>query len=162
MQDLAAKRFIGRYVGVQDSQASILLQPFYSMSILKRIDRYQYKPVPNVDTVLAQFKKKDYPLVDFKNTYEYRDFVIYGYNQWKPTVLDTFESVFSYKQLKIIKKNLKIEGKKPSDLSVDSWITLFEIYQKYVGDEKKFKVRGFEKKLERKQKGMRKEYRSRR
>ena len=92
---------------------------------------------------------------------EYRDFVIYGYNQWKPTVLDAFEDIFSYKQLKILKRNLKIEGKKPSDLGVDSWVELFETYQRYVGEEKKFQVRGSEKRLENKQKGMKKEYRTR-
>lgn len=162
MQDLAAKRFMGRYAGAQDSQASILLQPFYSMSILKRIDRGQYRPVPNVDTVLARFERREYPLVDFKDIQEYRDFIIYGYNQWKPTVLDAFENIFSYKQLKILKRNLKIEGKKPSDLSVDSWVALFETYQKYVGEEKKFQVRGSENRLEKKQKGMKKEYRTRR
>ncbi len=86
MQDLAAERFMGKSLGARDSQASILLQPFYSMNILKRIDRHQYRPVPNVDTVLARFEKREYPLIDFKDTQEYRDFVIYGYNQWKPTV----------------------------------------------------------------------------
>ena len=161
MQDLAAERFVGKSLVARNSQASILLQPFYSMNILKRIDRHQYRPVPNVDTVLARFEKREYPLVDFKDTQEYRDFVIYGYNQWKPTVLDAFESIFSYKQLKILKGNLKIEGKKPSDLSVDSWVGLFETYQKYVGEEKKFQVRGFEKRFEKKQKGMKKEYRTR-
>lgn len=161
MQDLAAKRFVGRAAGGDDSQLSILLQPFYSMCILKRIDRRQYIPMPSVDTVLARFEKRKSPLVDPKDTQEYRDFVIYGYNKWKPTVLDAFKDVFSYKQAKIIKQDLKIEGKKPSDLDVEAWVELFKTYQKYVSEDKKILVRGSEKKLEEKQKGMKKKYRTR-
>jgi 23S rRNA (adenine-N6)-dimethyltransferase len=162
MQDLAAKRFMGKVAGGEDSQVSILLQPFYSMSILKRIDRHKYRPIPNVDTVLARFEKRKHPLVNFKDMQEYRDFVIYGYNQWKPTVLDAFKNVFSYKQTKIINRKLKIEGKKPSDLDVNVWVKLFETYQNYVPEDKKTEVRGSEKRLEKKQKGMKKKYRTRR
>lgn len=161
MQDLAAKRFMGRVAGGEDSQVSILLQPFYSMSILKRIDRHEYRPIPNVDTVLARFEKRKHSLVNFKDMQEYRDFVIYGYNQWKPTVIDAFKNVFSYKQIKIINRSLRIEGKKPSDLDVNAWVKLFEIYQNYVPEDRRTQVRGSEKRLENKQKGMEKKYRTR-
>jgi 23S rRNA (adenine-N6)-dimethyltransferase len=161
MQDLAAKRFIGESAGADDSQVSILLQPFYSMRILKRIDRRQYIPMPSVDTVLARFEKRKSPLVDSKDIQEYRDFVIYGYNQWKPTILDAFKNVFSYKQMKIIKQDLEIDGKKPSDLDVDTWVELFKKYRDYVPEEKKSKVRGSEEKLKEEQSGMKKEYRTR-
>jgi len=161
MQDLAAKRFMGKPFG-DDSQVSILLQPFYSMSILREIDRHQYRPVPSVNTVLAKFDKKDKPLVEFKDMQEYRDFVVYGYNQWKPTVAESFKGVFSYKQIKIISRNINIRGSKPSDLQVEDWVSLFKTYQKYVSDERKDQVRGSEKKLGKKQKGMKKKYRTRR
>ncbi|MFA7628279.1 MAG: 23S ribosomal RNA methyltransferase Erm [Candidatus Dojkabacteria bacterium] len=161
MQDLAAKRFIGESAGADDSQVSILLQPFYSMNVLKRIDRRQYIPMPSVDTVLARFEKRKSPLVDSEYTQEYRDFVIYGYNQWRPTVLDSFKNIFSYRQMKVIKQNLEIEGKKPSDLDVEAWVELFKTYQKYVPEDKKILVRDSEKKLEEKQKGMKKKYRTR-
>ncbi len=161
MQDLAAKRFVGKAAGGDDSQVSILLQPFYLMNILKRIDRRQYIPMPSVDTVLARFEKRESPLVDPKDTQEYRDFVIYGYNQWKPTILDAFKNVFSYKQTKIIKRNLDIDKKKPSELDVEDWVELFKTYKNYVPEDKKALVRDSEKKLEEKQKGMEKEYRTR-
>ena len=87
--------------------------------------------------------------------------MLYGYNQWKPTILDSFKNVFSYNQIKIIKKNLKIEDKKPSDLDVDTWVELFKTYQKYVPEEKKDLVKGAEKRLEGKQSEMEKKYRTR-
>jgi 23S rRNA (adenine-N6)-dimethyltransferase len=161
MQDLAAKRFMGKPFG-EDSQVSILLQPFYSMSILCDIDRHQYRPVPSVDTVLAKFGKRERPLVELKDMQEYKDFVVYGYNQWKPTVAEAFKEVFSYKQIKIISRNINIRGSKPSDLQVEDWVSLFKTYQKYVPDQKKIQVEGFEKMFEKKQRKMKKKYRTRR
>ena len=161
MQDLAAKRYIGSPLG-KNSQISLLLQPFYEMSILTNIDRKQYKPVPNVDTVLAQFHKREQPLVDKKLEQDYRDFVIYGYNQWEPTILQAFDKVFSYKQQKILEKNLHIKNKKPSELNIDEWITLFKTYIQYVSDEKKNLVRGSERLLQSKQKKLERTYKTRR
>ena len=161
MQDLAAKRYIGSPLG-KNSQISLLLQPFYEMSILTNIDRKQYKPVPKVDTVLAQFHKREQPLVDKKLEQDYRDFVIYGYNQWEPTILQAFDKVFSYKQQKILEKNLHIKNKKPSELNIDEWITLFKTYIQYVSDEKKNLVRGSERLLQSKQKKLERTYKTRR
>jgi 23S rRNA (adenine-N6)-dimethyltransferase len=160
MQDLAAKRYIGSPLG-NNSQISLLLQPFYEMSILTNIDRKQYKPVPNVDTVLAQFHQREQPLVDKKTEQAYRDFVIYGYNQWKPTILQAFDKVFSYKQQTILEKNLHIKNKKPSELNINEWISLFKTYMRYVSDEKKNLVRGSERCLRSKQKNIEKRYKTR-
>ena len=132
------------------------------MSILTNIDRKQYKPVPNVDTVLAQFHKREQPLVDKKLEQDYRDFVIYGYNQWKPTILQSFDKVFSYKQQTILEKDLHIKNKKPSELNIDEWVALFKTYMQYVSDEKKNLVRGSEKLLRSKQKNIEKRYKTRR
>ncbi|HHX99669.1 TPA: 23S ribosomal RNA methyltransferase Erm [Candidatus Dojkabacteria bacterium] len=161
MQDLAAKRYIGSPLG-NNSQISSLLQPFYEMSILTNIDRKQYKPIPNVDTVLAQFHKREQPLVDKKLEQDYRDFVIYGYNQWKPTILQAYDKVLSYKQQTILEKNLHIKNKKPSELNIDEWISLFKTYMQYVSEEKKNLVRGSEKLLRSKQKNIEKRYKTRR
>ena len=161
IQDLAAKRYIGSPTD-ENTQVSILLQPFYKMDILTYIDRREYKPIPNVDTVLVEFKKKEEPLIEEKLIQEYRDFVIYGYNKWKATISQAFNKVFSYKQQKIIKKNLHIRNKKPSELNIDEWIFLFKTYMQYVSDEKKNLVRGSEKLLRSKQKNIEKRYKTRR
>lgn len=160
MQDLAAQRYIGQPF-TQNSQISILLQPFYDMDILTHIDRKQYKPIPNVNTVLAQFEKRKNPLIKFDLINTYRDFVIYGFNQWKPTILESFNKVFSYKQQKIIERNLHIKGKKPSEISLKEWIFLFQTYLQYVPEEKKKFVYGAERFLKQQQKDIEKTYRTR-
>ncbi len=160
IQDKAAERFIGEPIG-DNSQTSILLKPFYDMDIVSKISRNQFEPIPNVNTVLAKFIKKEYPSVKYKHKQDYRDFVIYGYNQWKPTVLEAFDDVFSYKQRKIIKRNSGIGGMKPTQLSIKQWIKIFETYEKYVPDFKKDRVRGAEKRLIKKQQKLQKHHRTR-
>jgi 16S rRNA A1518/A1519 N6-dimethyltransferase RsmA/KsgA/DIM1 with predicted DNA glycosylase/AP lyase activity len=160
MQDKAAERFIGKPIG-DNSQASILLKPFYEMDIVTKINRNQFEPKPNVNTVLAKFVRQEHPTIEYKNKQEYRDFVIYGYNQWEPTILEAFKKVFSYKQRAIIKKNFKLGGMKPSQVNIKQWIKMFETYQQYVPKVKKEKVKGAEKRLRHKQKGMSKSHRTR-
>jgi 23S rRNA (adenine-N6)-dimethyltransferase len=111
--------------------------------------------------VLVEFKKREKPLIEQKFAQEYRDFVIYGYNQWKPTILQSFDKVFSYKQQKIIEKNLHIRNKKPSELNIDEWVFLFKTYMQYVSVEKKNLVRGSERVLQQKQKNLEKRYKTR-
>ena len=160
MQDRAAERFIGKPVG-PDSQASILFQPFYDMGIVTRVDRRQFKPIPNINAVLARFVKRREPLIDLSLTQQYRDFVIYGYNQWQPTILEAFRGVFSPRQLDIIAERFGIKGLKPSELEVNQWLGLFNTYLEHFPGGNKAKVMGAEKNLRLKQQGMKKQHRTR-
>lgn len=159
MQDKAAERFIGYAVG-ENTQVSILLQPFYEMSILTKIDRRRFKPVPNVNIVLAKFEKRKNPVIDTKFLQNYRDFITYGYNQWQPTLLDAFKEVFTKKQLGIISRNLEISGKKPSEVTVQDWVKMFNTFIKFVPADRKNIVFGAEKRLQFSQKGMKKQHRT--
>jgi len=161
IQDKAAGRFIGKPIG-KNSQTSILLQPFYNMKILQKIDKDQFSPIPNINAVLAEFTKKKEPLIRLELNQAYRDFIIYGFNQWKPTVLKAFEEIFSYKQLKRIKKDLHLKDMKPTQLDVQHWISLFQIYIQYVPDTRKHLVQGSETRLKSKHRSMQKQYRTRR
>lgn len=161
MQDRAAERFMGEPVGT-NSQMSILLQPFWNMGIIAKIDRNQFQPVPNINAVLAKFEKRSKPLVDPELTQQYRDFVIFGFNQWQPTILDAFRDIFSAKQVKIITGKLGIAGLKPSELTIEQWVGLFEAFQQRVPAGKKSIVEGAERKLRSKQKEMKKQHKTRR
>jgi 16S rRNA A1518/A1519 N6-dimethyltransferase RsmA/KsgA/DIM1 with predicted DNA glycosylase/AP lyase activity len=160
MQDKAAARFIGRPEN-QNSQISIFLQPFYEMRIEAHISRNQFFPKPRVNVVLASFKRREKPLVDWPERKLFWDFVTYGYNQWQPTILDAFSGVFSSRQLKIVAKNLGLFGLKPSQLTVGRWMGLFETLLKYAPKEKRKIVMGAVERLKRKQADMTKQHRTR-
>lgn len=160
MQDKAAGRFMGPPFG-PNSQASILLQPFYDMGVVINIDKRKFAPIPNVSAVLAKFARRLNPLIDPKLRELYRDFVIYGYNQWQPTILDAFKKIFTDKQLNVLAKNLVLDGLAPSELSVDKWMGMFNSFIQYTPQERKDIVKGAEKRLRFRERGMQKQYRTR-
>jgi len=158
MQEEAAFRFMGR---PKDSQTSILLAPWFEVRIISNIDRREFTPIPNINAVLAEFRKRDEPLVTEENQQTFRDFVVYGYNQWQPTILDAFREVFSSRQRKILERELRIRNLKPSDLTIEQWLKLFETFLNFVPQERKDLVRGAETRLKEQQKRLQKWHRTR-
>lgn len=158
MQDKAVFRFMGK---PKETQISILIKPWFEIGIVANIDRREFTPVPKINAVLAEFRKREQPLVKPESRQWFRDFVVYGYNQWQPTILNAFREIFSPRQRNIIKKELKIRGVKPSDLTLEQWLKLFETFIVYVPSDKKEIVRDVEERLERQQRGLRKWHRTR-
>lgn len=158
MQDKAAFRFMGE---PKDSQTSILLKPWFKIYIVTNIDRREFTPVPKINAVLVEFRRREQPLVEPEFRQWFRDFVVYGYNQWQPTILDAFKKIFSPKQRSIVERELGIRGVKPSDLTFDQWLRLFKTFIVYVPSDKKEVVRGAEERLKKQQKGLRKWHRTR-
>jgi hypothetical protein len=109
----------------------------------------------------VHFAKHATPLIQKGNLEDFRDFVVYGYNQWSPTIIDAFRKVFTNKQRNLIARNLKLADLKPSDLTKEQWIDLFNTYVKHVGDDKKNLIHGSEKRLKQSQSKLTKQYRTR-
>lgn len=129
MQRETGEKFIGND---KETQSSILTKPWYEIKILGDIDRTNFTLKPQVVIVFVEFKKRAISLIKNEDKKQFRDFVIYGFNQWQPTIEKAYKKIFTYKQIKIINKDLKISQSKPSDLKFENWLKLFEIYQKIV------------------------------
>lgn len=160
IQDKAAFRFMGK-PKAKDSQTSILLKPWFEVKIVANIDRREFSPVPKINVVLAEFRKREQPLIEPRSRQWLRDFVVYGYNQWQPSVLDAFKDVFSPKQRSILARETRIERAKPSDLTLELWLKLFETFSVCVPSDKKEVIKGAEERLKRQQKSLRKWHRTR-
>jgi len=128
-----------------NNQDAILLAPFYSIEILGDIDRTAFTPKPQVDIVFTKFALKSKPEINQTNYQQFRDFVIFGFNQWKPNIFEVYKKTFSYEQFKKINHQLKINYLKPTQLNYSQWLGLFDIYQKFVPENKKRLIIGFEK-----------------
>src|SRR3989344_1910274 len=159
IQKEAAERFITAF---KKTQAAVLLEPFYETTVVRSIDRREFEPVPNVDAVLARFRKREKPLIDENKRQSFRDFVIYGFNQWQPTIGKSLSKVFSERQLNRMEHDLDLEGLKPSEVTAEKWRELYKRYEAYVPEDKKRVVRGEERRLHERQKTMQKSHRTRR
>jgi 23S rRNA (adenine-N6)-dimethyltransferase len=120
-----------KFMGVpSDTQSSLLAKPWYEINNLGDIDRSSFTKKPQVKIVLAEFKKRPTPFIRDEFKSEYRDFILYGFNQWQPTFLDSYQKVFTYSQLKTLEKTFKITGLKPTEVSFDTWLQIFKTYLK--------------------------------
>lgn len=158
VQDKAAQRFTGH---PKETQMSILLKSRFDISILAKINKTQFVPQPNVNAVLLKIQKQEKPLITSNKTQPFKDFVIYGFNQWKPSVLEAFNLVFSNTQKSLIRSKLKIDTQKPSKLNLEQWLQLFEVFTNYVSPEKQIFVYGAEERLIKQQSKLTKLHRTR-
>jgi len=141
LQAEAAEKYFG---GETETQSSILAKIFYNIEILGDIDRTAFTPKPQIKISFIKFTLKNQDQIDTDIYQQFRDFVIYGFNQWKGNIFDAYKKVFSYQQFKSINKKLKINNLKPSQLTLNQWLDFFDIYQKFVPVSKKDLVDGFE------------------
>ena len=144
IQTEAAEKYIGD-IGLE-TQNSILAKIFYDVEIVGDLDRTAFTPKPQINISFIKFVLKPDVNIDPNIYQQFRDFVIFGFNQWKSDIFNAYKKVFSYQQFKIINKNLKINQLKPSQLNLNQWEDFFDIFQKFVPSIKKDLVLGFENK----------------
>lgn len=165
MQEDAALRFAGMPYQ-KNSLISTLIKLDFSVKILRKLDQENFEPRPNVNVVFVHFDRHatsqmPMALIPEDERQIFRDFVVYGYTQWSPTVLEAFTRIFTERQRAIIAKSQKLEGLKPTDLTFDQWIGLYKSFRTYVSEGKKQRVRGSEKQLRSQQEKISRSHRTR-
>lgn len=127
MQKEAAEK----YMGVpHETMSSILAKPWYEIETLGNIDRSNFTLKPQVTIVFVKFIKRPLAFIRDENKKSFREFVSYGFTQWKPTVLEAYKKKFSFVQFDKLKKMLKLDGLAPSEVDFDTWLKLFKTYER--------------------------------
>lgn len=123
MQKEAAKKFSG---SPRETLFSILVKPFFDFKVLVQLDRADFWPIPNVDSVLLSIKRRARPLIEAPDIALYREFVQYGFGRWRPKLRLAFKNVFTYKQWKYLARDLDFSlNATATDLSVEQWLGLY-------------------------------------
>jgi 23S rRNA (adenine-N6)-dimethyltransferase len=160
MQKEAAEMFLGK---PHESLRTILLKPWFEMTIVHNFKRRDFIPAPRVDVVMLRLRKRGPPLLRSADRQPFRDFVTHIFTAWQPTLESTLKSMFTRHQLKYIQRGLGIElDATPTFLSFEQWLNLFT-YFKTVGNKQAWQViLGSEKQLIQQQNGLQKIHRTRR
>lgn len=140
MQKEAAEKYLG---WPTETQSSVLSKPWYEVEILGEIDRTNFTLKPQISVVYVRFAKRDSPYIKDQDKTDFRNFVIYGFNQFQPTIWQGFKKILTYTQLITIKKTLKIGDLKPSELSFDKWLLFFKSANKIIPEEKREILKNF-------------------
>ena len=123
LQKEAAKKFAGV---PRESLFSILAKPFFEFEILFELRRTDFRPVPNVDSVLLSIKRRTRPRLKTKEVAPVRGFVKYAFGRWKPNLKLAYKHVFTYKQWKRLARDLQFSlNATPTELSFEQWLELY-------------------------------------
>jgi len=124
IQKEAAKKFSG---SPRETLFSILVKPFFDFRVLAQLDRADFWPIPNVDSVLLSIKRRAHPLIKAPDIALYREFVQYGFGRWRPNLRLAFKNVFTYKQWKHLARDQEFSlNATATDLSVEQWLGLYQ------------------------------------
>ena len=161
VQRAAAERFAGVSHG-KETQVSVLLKPFYTLSIMHQFRRTDFFPVPRVDIVMLRIEKRDPPRVRSSEAQLYRDFVVYAFNRWKPTLQQALADVLTPIRFSQVARTVHLSpSAKPTQVEFEQWLGLFEAFLITADERRKNVVRGSERKLRKQQDGLQKIHRTR-
>lgn len=130
MQREAAQKFSGT---PNETQFSLLAKPLFDIQIIRELQRTDFDPRPQVDSVLLCIKKRPCPLIQKEDISLYRSFIRYGFGRWKHNLKLIFKPIFTYPQWRHLSKDLYFPlDATPSRLTFQQWIGLFECFKQRV------------------------------
>ncbi|HEV2460163.1 MAG TPA: rRNA adenine N(6)-methyltransferase family protein [Ktedonobacterales bacterium] len=157
MQREAAEALLG---APRESLRSLLLKPWFE--VVHRFRRSDFVPVPRVDVVMLRLRKRGPPLVSRREGQCFRDFAVYAFTAWRPTLISTLTSIFTRQQLRHLRRDMGFDlDVTPTSLPFGQWLTLFQYFKTVRTDKVLRSIVGSEDRLLRQQQRLQKIHRTR-
>jgi 23S rRNA (adenine-N6)-dimethyltransferase len=118
VQKQFANKLLPDYDGFT-GQLGMAIGPQFAVRIRKKLQRTDYMPQPNVDTVMIELAQREQPLVDLARMTDYRRFIV-----------DCFSTPRIFAKMPIRQIGLAIDIK-PSQMRLVQWIALFDAQRNY-------------------------------
>jgi len=159
MQKEAAWKFAGIPT---ETLFSLLLKPWFEFRIRHAFRKTDFFPVPTVEIVLLQVERREQVLIEAEYARLYRDLVVYGFRQGKPTLKNALKGIFTYSQYIRLSRDLGFQPEsRPTDLDFKQWLVLFNFFSRRIVREQREVVIGSEERLRWQQSRRKKVYRTR-
>jgi 23S rRNA (adenine-N6)-dimethyltransferase len=159
MQREAAEALLG---APHESLRSLLLKPWFEVEVAHRFRRGDFVPAPRVDVVMLRLRKRGPPLVSSRDRRCFRDFAVYLFTAWRPTLCATLTSIFTRQQLQHLQQDLGFDlDVTPASFPFGQWLTLFEHFKAVRTDRALQLIAGSEDRLLRQQQRLQKIHRTR-
>lgn len=152
-----------RYSGqpfYNESLRSLLYKPWFSAELIYEFKPSDFYPVPNARICFAHFQRKT--SADVEDATDYRNFLSYIFLASGNTFKDKTKKLFTYEQQKRICKFLKIKLESTlTEISYDGWLYLYDVFLKFVSNEKKAIILNAEQAMKNNQNKIQKKHRNR-
>jgi hypothetical protein len=112
--------------------------------------------------VMLRLRKRGPPLISPTDTPLFRDFVVYAFTAWQPSLGSTLKTIFSRRQLLQIAGSVGFDpDATPTSLRFEQWLSLFYHFKSVAGVQARQAILGSERRLRRQQVGILKIHRTR-
>ena len=143
-----------------ESMRSLLYKPWYFSELIHEFKPTDFRPAPNARICFVHFHKRDNPKV--ADSKDYKNFLSYVFAAPGNTFKEKTKKLFTYEQQKRICKQIKILiNSSISEISYEGWIALYDVFVRFVSDEKKEIIKGSEQSLKNQQNKLQKAHRNR-
>lgn len=160
VQKQAAEKYTGT---PRETLFSLLLKPWFEFSVLHEFRKTDFFPIPAVDIVLLRIERRERSLVVPEQAFLYRDYIVYGFRQGKPTARSTFKGVLTHTQFRRLSRELGFPLQAtPTELTFRQWLGLFRYFTGGVGKDRKKPIYGAQKRLQEEQSHRKKIHRTNR
>lgn len=161
LQREAAEKFAGQPLN-SETLTSLLYKPWFRFNLLRTFKPTDFIPVPKVTAVLLRIEKRSPPLIRAEQTSLYKDFITHGFTRNQVSLKKDYEQVFGHVQFTRLAQDLCFSSRaKPTDITFEQWLGMFDYFTIGVLEERKGKVVGALKKLQQEQQGLNKTHRNR-
>ena len=134
--------------------------PWFSAELIYEFKPSDFYPVPNARICFAHFQRKT--SADVEDATDYRNFLSYIFLASGNTFKDKTKKLFTYEQQKRICKFLKIKLESTlTEISYDGWLYLYDVFLKFVSNEKKAIILNAEQAMKNNQNKIQKKHRNR-
>lgn len=108
---------------------AVMHKPWFDFEIFHQFKRSDFTPKPQIESVMLRFLKRPYPLLPETEKPRFQKFIanIFGGGR---RMRQNLRREFNQSQINILTRKLKINlNSKPSNLSLDQWISLYHYKQ---------------------------------
>src|SRR5579859_4425977 len=131
MQREASETLIGTPHG---SLRAMLTRPWFKMEIVHQFRRTDFAPVPRVDVVMVRLRKRGPPLVRQEDRQPFRDFIVYMFTAWQPSVEQALRRICTRRQLNAFRRGVTFDLElSPSSVTLEQWLQAFKTFQALAG-----------------------------
>jgi 23S rRNA (adenine-N6)-dimethyltransferase len=158
MQREAAYKFLGM---PRESLYAVLLKPWFAGNLVHSFRREDFTPDPRVDVVMLRLRKRGPPLIRRADNQLFRDFVVYGFTTWRPTLASILKGIFTPRQIKHLGRAIGFDpSAPPSSVAFEQWLQLFTFFKQIGNEQAKQTIFGSEQRLKKQQNGLQKMHRT--
>lgn len=135
MQEHHAHRYSGT---PKETEFSVLVKPWFEVTIHRTFRRVDFQPVPSVDIVLLHLEMRKRPLISPLDTKTYRHFIKFSFDAGKKGLDTGYMHIFTDEQWKRISKDLGVKlSIKPTEVAFDEWLQIFGYFTKLIPGSKR-------------------------